>query len=101
MKKKALEILTNLKVFGVVGIANGYGLDDREVRVRVPVGLRIFSKSSRPALRRTQPLIEWVLGALSSGVKRQEREADISIPSSAEVKKMWICSSTPPYAFMA
>jgi hypothetical protein len=27
----------------VVGIANGYGLDDRGVRVRVPVGSRIFS----------------------------------------------------------
>jgi hypothetical protein len=27
----------------VVGIATGYGLDDREVGVRVPVVLRIFS----------------------------------------------------------
>jgi hypothetical protein len=26
----------------VVGIATGYGLDDREVGVRVPVGSRIF-----------------------------------------------------------
>jgi hypothetical protein len=28
-------------------------------------------------------------------------EADHSLPTSAEVKKMWIYSSTPPYAFMA
>jgi hypothetical protein len=32
----------------VVGIANGYGLDDRGVGVRVPVGSRIFSSPHRP-----------------------------------------------------
>jgi hypothetical protein len=32
----------------VVGIATGYGLDDREVGVRVPVGSRIFSSPRRP-----------------------------------------------------
>jgi hypothetical protein len=32
----------------VVGIATGYGLDDRGVGVRVPVGSRIFSSSRRP-----------------------------------------------------
>jgi hypothetical protein len=31
-----------------VGIATGYGLDDRGVRVRVPVGSRIFASSRRP-----------------------------------------------------
>jgi hypothetical protein len=40
-------------------------------------------------------------GVLSPGVKRQGREADHSPPASAEVKKMWIYTSTPPYAFMA
>jgi hypothetical protein len=39
--------------------------------------------------------------ALSPRVKRQGREADHSLPTSAEVKKMWIYTSTPPYAFMA
>jgi hypothetical protein len=33
-------------------------------------------------------------------VKRLEPEADHSTPTSAEVKKMWIYISTPPYAFM-
>jgi hypothetical protein len=33
---------------GVVGIATGYGLDDRGVGVRVPVGSRIFSSPRRP-----------------------------------------------------
>jgi hypothetical protein len=32
----------------VVGIATGYGLDDRGVEVRVPVGVRIFSSPCRP-----------------------------------------------------
>jgi hypothetical protein len=32
----------------IVGIASGYGLDDRGVGVRVPVGSRIFSSPSRP-----------------------------------------------------
>jgi hypothetical protein len=30
-----------------VGIATGYGLDDREVGVRVPVGSKIFSSARR------------------------------------------------------
>jgi hypothetical protein len=81
----------------VVGIATGYGLDDRGVGVRVPVRSRIFSSPQRP----TQPPIQWVPKALSPGVKRQGREADRSPPTSAEVKKMWIYTSTLPYALMA
>jgi hypothetical protein len=38
---------------------------------------------------------------LFSGVKRPGREADHSPPTSVEVKKMWIYTSTPPYTFMA
>jgi hypothetical protein len=41
----------------VVGIATGYGLNDRGVGVRVAVGSRIFSASSRPVLGPTQPPI--------------------------------------------
>jgi hypothetical protein len=40
----------------------------------------------RPALRLTQPLIQWVLWAPSPGVKHQGREADHSPPSSAEIE---------------
>jgi hypothetical protein len=39
-------------------------------------------------------------GDLSPGVKRAAREADHSPSASVEVKKMWIYTSTPPYAFM-
>jgi hypothetical protein len=47
----------------VVGIAIGYGLDDRGVGVQAPVGSRIFSSPRRP---------EWVWGPpnlLSNGYR--------------------------------
>jgi hypothetical protein len=86
-----------------VSIATGYGLDDQGVRVSSPAGLKNFQFTmlSRSALRSTQSPIQWVLGALSPGVKRPGREADHSPPASAEVKKMWVYTSTPPYVFMA
>jgi hypothetical protein len=60
-----------------------------------------FSTASRPVLGPKQLPIEWVQGAHSSGVKRPGREADHSAPTSANVKKTCIYTSTPPYAFMA
>jgi hypothetical protein len=57
-----------------------YKLVDRDVGVRAPVGLRIFSISSRPALGSTQP-IQWVPGAFFGG------KADHSYPASAEVEE--------------
>jgi hypothetical protein len=40
-------------------------------------------------------------GTRSPGVKRPGRETEHLSPNSAEVKKMWIYKSTPPYSFMA
>jgi hypothetical protein len=80
----------------VINMATGYGLDDRDGGKNF-----LFSTSSRPTLELTQPPIQSVPGALSPGVKRQGREADHSSPASAEVKKIWICASTPQYTFMA
>jgi hypothetical protein len=54
-----------------------------------------FSKSSILALRSIQPHVQWVPGALSPGEKRPGREVDHSSPTSADVKKMWINTSTP------
>jgi hypothetical protein len=87
----------------VVGIATGYGLHDRGLGVRVPVGSRIFSSPRSPDLLWGPPslLSNGHRGALSPGVQRQGREADHSPPASAEVKKTWIYTSTPPYVFMA
>jgi hypothetical protein len=72
-----------------VGIALGYGLDDRGFRFRFPAGAGNFSLHYRvqngtgahPASYPTVP------GALSLGVKRPGREAGHSPPSSAEVKE--------------
>jgi hypothetical protein len=83
-----------------VGIATDWGLDDRAVGVRVPVGSRIFSTSSGPVLGPTQLPIQWVPWALSPGVKRPGLEADHSPPTSPELKKTWIYIHCP-YAFMA
>jgi hypothetical protein len=88
----------------VVGIATSYGQDDRGVGVRVPVGSRIFCSPHRPDRLWTSPnfLFNGYRGLFrrGGGVKRPGREADHSPPASAEVKKMWIYTSTPPYAFM-
>jgi hypothetical protein len=40
-------------------------------------------------------------GGFFLGVKAPGHEADHSSPTSAEVKKMWIYTSTPPYIFKA
>jgi hypothetical protein len=40
-------------------------------------------------------------GGFFLGVKRPGREADHSSPTRAEVKKLWIYTFTPSYAFMA
>jgi hypothetical protein len=61
----------------------------------------LFSMSSRLVLGPSQPPIQWVSGALSQGVQRPGCEADHSPLSSAEAKKTWVHTSTPPYAFMA
>jgi hypothetical protein len=64
------------------------------------LGIFLFTIASRTALGPTQPPIKWVSRALSLGVKRLEREADHSPPSSAEVKHAWSYTSIPPYVFM-
>jgi hypothetical protein len=60
----------------------------------------LFYTSFRPVLGSTH-LIQWVPGALSPEVERPRREEHHSPPESAEDKKRWIYTSTPPNAFMA
>jgi hypothetical protein len=83
-------------------IATSYGLEDRGFGVRVPVGSRIFSSPRRPDRLWVHPT-SYKMGTWGSfpEVKRPENEADHSPPANAEVKKMWMYTSTPPYAFMA
>jgi hypothetical protein len=85
----------------VVGTATGYELDDRGVGVQVPVGVRIFTSPSLPD-RLWGPsnlLSSGYWGLFPRGLSGLK--ADYSPPSSAEVKKLWIYTSAPPYAFMA
>jgi hypothetical protein len=51
------------------------------------LGIFLFTTASRTALGPTQPPIQWVPRVLSLGVKQPGREADHSLPSSAEVKE--------------
>jgi hypothetical protein len=44
-----------------VSIVTGHGLDGQGVGFQVPIGSRIFSTSSTPALGLMQPPIQWVL----------------------------------------
>jgi hypothetical protein len=72
-----------------VGIALGYGLDDRGSRVRFSARAGNFSLHHRVQNGSgTHPVsYQWVPGTLSLVVKRPGREADHSPPSSAEVKE--------------
>jgi len=67
----------------VVGIATRYGLDGPEIESRWS---RDFPHLFRPTLGPTQPPVQWV-PSLSEGKERPGRDADLSPPSSAVVKK--------------
>jgi hypothetical protein len=58
------------------------------VEVPLPEGARFFSSPRRPDRfwGPHQPLIHWISGVLTPRVKRLEREADHSPPTSAKVK---------------
>jgi hypothetical protein len=60
-----------------------------------------FSTFFRQVLGPTQGPMQWVLGALSPGLKRQGREADNSPPTSAEVKETGIYTRTSPCSSMS
>jgi hypothetical protein len=100
--KVCMFLISPINMVGA-GIATGYELDHQGVGVRVPVGSRMFCSPRRPDQLWGPPslLSNGDRRALSPGVKRQGPEAEHSPPASAEVKKIWIYTSTPPYAFVA
>ena len=59
----------------------------------------LFFTSSRPALRPTQPATQWVPAVLSLGLMRPGWSY-CSPPFSAEVKYVWIYTSSLPYVMM-
>jgi hypothetical protein len=83
-----------------VGIAIGYGLD-RGIRVRVPVGARIFSSPCPDRFCGPPSLLSNGYGGSFPRLKRPGRDADCSPPVSAEIKKTWTYTSTSPYVFVA
>jgi hypothetical protein len=78
----------------------GWTIGDLEFDSRRGLGIFLFTTASKPALGPTQLPIQWVPGALSLELKRLGREADHSLPCSAEVKNAWSYTSTPQYTFM-
>jgi len=73
-----------------------YGLDDGVFGFRMGLGIFLLTTAPKPALRPTQPPIQWATASLFLEVKRLEHEADHSPTSSAEIKNAWSYTSTPP-----
>jgi hypothetical protein len=85
-----------------VGIALGYGLDDRGSRVRFPARAGNFSLHHRVQnCFGAHPTYPMGTRVSFPGVKRSGREDDHSPPSSAEVKVRGGIPPLPQHAFMA
>jgi hypothetical protein len=105
LKRIKLDVMSDMKGNEQVNIRYSDWLPAGRPKGRSSSSSRVknflYSTSARAALGPTQPLIQWVPGALYPEVKQPGPEADHSPQTSAEVKKMWIYASTPPYDFMA
>jgi hypothetical protein len=86
-----------------VGIATGYWLNYQGVGYRVPVRQEFSLSPCSPdrLWGLPNPLSNVNGRTLFPGVKQPVREAVLSPPTSAEVKKTWVYTTTPPYVFMA
>jgi hypothetical protein len=87
-----------------VGIATGYGLEDQggggsSSPGRVKIFSLLYIVQTGSGVHPTS--YKMGTGGSFPEVKRQGREADHSPPTSAEVKNMWIYTSTSLYVFMA
>jgi hypothetical protein len=54
----------------------------------------LFCMIMKHSLLLYEMTLQWILEALTPGVKRSERKADHSPPSSAKVKNGWSCTYT-------
>jgi hypothetical protein len=90
-------ILCTLNQDSSVGIALGYGLDDRGSSVRFPAGAGNFSLHHRVLNGSGTHPASYSMGnrGFFLGVKQPGREADHSPSSSAEVKNAWSYTSIP------
>jgi hypothetical protein len=93
ISKYVLSSHTHTKLSSVmdssVGVATGYGLDDRIIGVHFPAGDWNFSLRHRVQTGSGAHPVSYPMdtGALYLGVKRPGTEADHSLPSSVEVKE--------------
>jgi hypothetical protein len=81
-----------------VSVVSDYGLDYRANEVRSPVEVKDFSSVPRPALRPTQPPVQWVLVVLSLGVKPDRGvtlTAHLHLGSGSRFSRSY--TSSPPY----
>jgi hypothetical protein len=83
-----------------VGIVTGYSLNGQGLIPGRGKRFVLFTVS-RPTLGPTQPPLQWILEALSPGVKWPGCEADYLLPSIAEVKNGGTTLPLHPYVFMA
>jgi hypothetical protein len=81
-----------------VGIATGYGLDDRMIGVRFSAGAGNFFPRRRVQTGSGSHPASYTIntGGFTLGVKWPGREANHSHPSSAKVNSAWKCTSSPP-----
>jgi hypothetical protein len=79
-----------------VGMATGYGLADRDVGFRVPVGEELsFFHVVPNGLKPTKTPNKWVKRDYFSGVKRHRLETNQSLAASNDVKKREYMHSFP------
>jgi hypothetical protein len=90
------SIVLNLIRDSLVGMALGYGFDDRGSRVRFPAGAGNSSLYHRVQIGCGAHPASYPMGTgdYFPGLKLKGREADHSPPSSAEAKNAWSYSST-------
>jgi hypothetical protein len=100
IQKCLIVVLLNNRTTGKVHSAyrQGYLLDGRGIRVRFLIGAEITVAPVvfRETLRPTKPPVKRVMGAVYPGPERSVLQADISFPSSTEIKYAWSCNSTAP-----
>jgi hypothetical protein len=86
-----------------VGIATGYGLDDRGVWIRVQVVSRIFSSPRHPHRLLGPPnlLSNGYRGLFPRGLRGRGEKLPTHLQLVPRSRKMWIYTTTPLYAFMA
>jgi hypothetical protein len=73
----------------------GYELDDRGSRARFPAEIFLLITASRTDRGFTQHPIQWLPGALSLGVKRPGRAADLHLVNGKVIPVIFQLSTMP------